>query len=136
MEVNKKRYLDYIKKFQAIKYTQICKELGVDRTNITKGLASTEVIKKVKEEIQRRLEELDELKQEGDKMKKYYEIVGKDQNEDWCTIADEIKTLKQEMVDYNLPSLSYLYWNPNIECSSFSFFCLKSNISIKMGANR
>ena len=62
MEVNKKRYLDYIKKFQAIKYTQICKELGVDRTNITKGLASTEVIKKVKEEIQRRLEELDELK--------------------------------------------------------------------------
>ena len=28
-------------------------------------------------------------------MKKYYEIVGKDQNEDWCTIADEIKTLKQ-----------------------------------------
>ena len=28
-------------------------------------------------------------------MKKYYEIVGKDYNEDWNTIAEEIKTLKQ-----------------------------------------
>lgn len=62
MEVNKKRYLDYIKAFQEIKFTKICKELNLDRTNVSKGLASTEAIKKVKEEIEKRIEELDKLK--------------------------------------------------------------------------
>lgn len=62
MEVNKKRYLNYIKAFQEIKFSQICQKLNVDRTNISKGLASTEVTKKVKEEIEKRIEELDKLK--------------------------------------------------------------------------
>lgn len=58
MEVNKKNYLDYIKEFQKIKLSKVCKDLGVDRTNLIKGLASTEATKKVKEEIERRLKEL------------------------------------------------------------------------------
>ena len=58
MEVNKKIYLDYIKAFQEIKLSKICKELGVDRFNVIKGTASTETIKKVKEEIERRIDEL------------------------------------------------------------------------------
>lgn len=58
MSVNKELDLKYIKDFAKINVAKICKELGVDKSNLWRGNASAETIKKVKEEIKRRLEEL------------------------------------------------------------------------------
>lgn len=59
MDVNKKRDLDYIKGFQKITVTTICKELNISKPGIYTGTASAENIKRVKEEIKKRLNELE-----------------------------------------------------------------------------
>jgi hypothetical protein len=60
MDINKKRDLEYIKKFTQITITSICKDLKTDRTNLIKGNASAETTRKVKEELKKRLDELNE----------------------------------------------------------------------------
>lgn len=60
MDINKKRDLEYIKKFTQITITSICKDLKIDRTNLIKGNASAETTRKVKEELKKRLDELNE----------------------------------------------------------------------------
>lgn len=59
MDVNKKIDLEYIKKFTQITITKICKDLKIDRPNLIKGNASPEATRKVKEEIQKRIKELE-----------------------------------------------------------------------------
>lgn len=61
MEINKKLDLEYIKKFTKITITSICKDLKVDRTNLIKGNASAETTKKVKEELKKRIKELEDI---------------------------------------------------------------------------
>ena len=60
MDVNKERDLRYIKNFSKIKISEICRELKVDKANIYRGTASIENIRKVKEEIKKRIDQLDE----------------------------------------------------------------------------
>lgn len=62
MSVNKELDLKYIKDFSKIKVVSICKELGIDKSNLWRGNASPEAIKKVREEIEKRINELDKLK--------------------------------------------------------------------------
>lgn len=50
--------LAYIKKFNKITISSICKELNINRQNVMNGTASTENIKKVREAIQEKLNEL------------------------------------------------------------------------------
>ncbi len=58
MSVNKERDLKFIKDFSKIKITTICKELGINKSNVWAGNASEEAIKKVREELERRINEL------------------------------------------------------------------------------
>lgn len=60
MDVNKERDLRFIKDFSKIKVAAICKDLKVDKSNLWRGNASGEVVKKVKEELIKRIKELDE----------------------------------------------------------------------------
>jgi hypothetical protein len=60
MSVNKEKNLKYIKEFSKIKITTICKELGINKSNVWAGNASEEAIKKVREELERRINELKE----------------------------------------------------------------------------
>lgn len=62
MSVNKEKDLQFIKDFSKIKIAIICKELGVNKSNVWAGNASPEAIKKVREELEKRIEELDKLK--------------------------------------------------------------------------
>jgi predicted transcriptional regulator len=61
MDVNKKRDLNFIKEFKKITVSGICKELKIDRSTVYRGIASAENIKKVKEEIKKRLKELEDI---------------------------------------------------------------------------
>ena len=58
MDVNKKIDLDFIKGFQKITLATICKDLKVDKPSIYRGTASAENIRKVRKEIEKRLDEL------------------------------------------------------------------------------
>lgn len=58
MDINKKIDLDFIKGFQKITLANICKELKIDKPSIYRGTASAENIRKVREEIEKRLDEL------------------------------------------------------------------------------
>jgi hypothetical protein len=58
MSVNKKRNLKFIKEFSKINVVSICKELGIDKSNLWRGNASEEAVKKVREELEKRIEEL------------------------------------------------------------------------------
>lgn len=58
MSINKEIDLKYIKEFSKINVANICKELGVNKSNLWRGNASPEAIKRVKEEIEKRLNEL------------------------------------------------------------------------------
>lgn len=58
MSVNKEKDLKFIKEFAKIKITTICKELGINKSNVWAGNASPEAIKKVREELERRINEL------------------------------------------------------------------------------
>lgn len=60
MSVNKEKDLKFIKDFGKIKIAVICKELGINKANVWAGNASPEAIKKVREELERRIEELKE----------------------------------------------------------------------------
>lgn len=60
MDVNKERDLKYIKNFSKIKISEICRELKVEKANLYRGTASAEAIKKVKEEIKKRLNDLEQ----------------------------------------------------------------------------
>lgn len=50
--------LEFIKAFSKISIAQICKDLKVNKSNVWSGNASEDSIKKVREEIERRYEEL------------------------------------------------------------------------------
>lgn len=43
------------------------------------------------------------------KMKKYYEVIGKDENGDWWTIKSPVKTLKEAIKIAKQPS-NKIYW--------------------------
>lgn len=58
MDVNKERDLKFIKSFQKITLAAICKELNVDKPSIYRGTASADNIKKVRKEIEKRINEL------------------------------------------------------------------------------
>ncbi len=60
MDVNKERDLRYIKNFSKIKLSEICRELKINKENIYRGTASSDAIKKVKEEIKKRIDQLEE----------------------------------------------------------------------------
>lgn len=60
MDVNKERDLRYIKNFSKIKLSEICRELKINKENIYRGTASPEAIEKVKEEIKKRIDQLEE----------------------------------------------------------------------------
>lgn len=60
MDVNKQRDLKYIKDFSKINIRDICKELNIDKSNVYRGIASAEKIRQVKEELQKRVEKLNE----------------------------------------------------------------------------
>lgn len=51
----KQKDLEYIQNFSKINITQICKDLGVSRSNVMTGRSSAEITKMVKEEIEKRL---------------------------------------------------------------------------------
>ena len=61
MDVNKERDLKFIKAFKKITITTICKELKIDKPSIYRGTASADNIKKVKEEIEKRYKELEDI---------------------------------------------------------------------------
>lgn len=58
MDINKKVDLDFIKRFTQITVTKVCKDLKVDRPNLIKGNASPQTTRRVREEIEKRIEEL------------------------------------------------------------------------------
>lgn len=58
--MTKEKDLKYIQEFSKINITQICKDLGVSRSNVMTGRSSSDTTKAVKEEIQRRLATLNE----------------------------------------------------------------------------
>ena len=61
MSVNKERNLKFIKDFSKIKVAAICKELNIDKSNLWRGNASEEAVKKVKEELKKRIKELEDI---------------------------------------------------------------------------
>lgn len=58
--MEKEEVLKYIKQFTGISIKNICSDLKVDYSNVISGRASERVLKKVKKEIERRLELLKE----------------------------------------------------------------------------
>jgi hypothetical protein len=58
MDVNKQKDIKYIKDFSKINIRDICKELNIDKSNVYRGIASAEKIRQVKEELQKRIENL------------------------------------------------------------------------------
>jgi len=60
MDVNKEVNLKFIKDFNKISVANICKDLGIDKSNLYRGNASAESYKRVKEEIIKRFKELNE----------------------------------------------------------------------------
>lgn len=56
--MDKEKNIEYIKHFSNISVKKICEELKVNRSNILNGTASAETIKKVKDELERRIKEL------------------------------------------------------------------------------
>lgn len=50
--------LEFIKAFSKIKISSICEELGIDRSNLLNGKSSNENVKKVKDKI---IEKYDEI---------------------------------------------------------------------------
>lgn len=60
MDINKKRDLEYIKAFQKITLASICRDLKIDKPSVYKGSVSAENIKKIKEEIQKRIKQLEQ----------------------------------------------------------------------------
>lgn len=62
MDINKQKDLEYIKNFSKINIRDICKELNIDKSNVYRGIASAEKIRQVKEELQKRINELEENK--------------------------------------------------------------------------
>lgn len=60
MDINKERDLKYIKEFSKINITEICKDLKVEKTNIYRGIASAKKIRKVKEELKKRIDQLED----------------------------------------------------------------------------
>ena len=54
----KDKYLAYILAFSKISILSICNDLQVNRSNVLNGKASEETIKKVYDELIRRLEEI------------------------------------------------------------------------------
>lgn len=59
MDINKKRDLEYIKGFQKITLASICRDLKIDKPSVYKGSVSAESLRKIKEEIQKRIKELE-----------------------------------------------------------------------------
>jgi len=58
MSVNKERDLKFIKDFSKIKIATICKDLGINKSNVWAGNASEEAIRQVRKELIRRIKEL------------------------------------------------------------------------------
>lgn len=58
MSVNKEKDLKFIKDFSKIKISTICKELGINKSNVWAGNASEEAIRQVRKELIRRINEL------------------------------------------------------------------------------
>ena len=58
--MTKEQDYQFIKKFTKISISQICRDLEIDRINVMNGKASASNIKKVKEELERRLAALQE----------------------------------------------------------------------------
>ena len=59
MDINKEVNLKFIKNFNKISVAKICKDLGIDKSNLYRGNASADSYKKVKEEIIKRFKELE-----------------------------------------------------------------------------
>lgn len=57
--MDKIKDLEYIKKFSKITIIDICRSLNINKSNLWNGKASAENVAKVKEEIQKRLKELE-----------------------------------------------------------------------------
>jgi hypothetical protein len=53
--------LEWIKRFTKITLSRICEQVGVDRTNLSKGKVDPEKIKQVKELMCKEYEELNEI---------------------------------------------------------------------------
>lgn len=56
MKINKD--LEYIKNFSAIKITDICRKLKVNRQNVLNGRASKDNIKLVRKEIEKEIDKI------------------------------------------------------------------------------
>lgn len=54
----KEEDLEFIKAFSKLSVTQVCRDLGIDKSNVYTGKASAEVISSVAEEIKKRLDEI------------------------------------------------------------------------------
>ena len=65
MEKEKQQNLNYIKKFQKIKLTSICKDLKINIQNLYNGRVSADKILLVKLEIQKQLDDLVLTEKEG-----------------------------------------------------------------------
>ena len=50
--------LEYIKKFSKISITKVCKELGINRGNLLSGRTTPENIKKVRDELERKVSKI------------------------------------------------------------------------------
>ncbi len=59
MDINKEKDLKFIKDFSKIKIATICKDLNINKSNLWRGNASPEATRKVKEEIQKHIKELE-----------------------------------------------------------------------------
>ena len=66
MSTNKELDLKYIKEFGKIKISTICKELGIYKSNLWRGNASEEAVKKVRLELEKRLKQLNENTHKND----------------------------------------------------------------------
>ena len=60
----KEQYLKFIKQFSSINVAQICKKLGINRSNILNGKSSEETTRLLYDEIKKELNKL--LKSEGE----------------------------------------------------------------------
>lgn len=60
MSVNKEKDLKYIKDFSKINISSICKEVGIDRSNLLKGKASEKSTELVRQTIQEKLKNLED----------------------------------------------------------------------------
>lgn len=58
MDVNKERDLKFIKDFQKITLASICRDLKLDKASVYKGSVSADNIKRVRKEIEKRINEL------------------------------------------------------------------------------